>query len=432
MSAPPDVIIIGAGVAGLSAARDLTAAGARALVLEARDRLGGRIMTYQTADGPIELGAEFVHGAVDETLSVAREAGLALRETDRSAPPPTGDSRAERASRTTVDIFSAMDVVLAHASADGPDESFRHLVDRVEVDPQIKARCLALVEGYHAADPDRFSVRSLLRNTAADERPGANRQFRFASGYDGLVTAIFQRIDPQLCEVRLDTVVTAVSWGRRRVAVRTSTGEELAAPQLIVTVPLGVLKSGTIEFSPRLADKEEALARLEMGDAERVSLCLASDAWVASERFPPAGFLMTGQPPFPVWWISRPPPFPVVTGWAGGRNARALAHMSGAARVEAAVVALAAALDADGGRLRQDLRGGFTHDWLADPFARGAYSYAGVGGSEAGDELALPIDGTLFFAGEATESDGDNGTVHGAIASGRRAAKRALGRGEQR
>jgi monoamine oxidase len=323
-------------------------------------------------------------------------------------------------------------VVLAHASADGPDESFRSLVDRVDVDPELKARCLALVEGYHAADPARFSVLSLLKNTAADERPGANRQFRFVGGYDGLVTAIFQRIDPKLCEVRLQTVVTAVRWEHRRVVVRTSAGEALTAPQLIVTVPLGVLKAGAIAFSPRLADKEDAIARLEMGDAERVSLCLSSDTWVGPDRFPPGGFLMTGQPPFPVWWVSRPPPLPVVTGWAGGRNARALAQLSSAERVEAAVAALAAALEADPGPLRRDLRGGFTHDWLADPFARGAYSYPGVGGSEAGDELAVPIDGTLFFAGEATESDGDNGTVHGAIASGRRAARRALGREDRR
>ena len=428
MSAPPDVLIIGAGVAGLTAARDLTAAGVRVLVLEARVRMGGRILTHHTPDGPVELGAEFVHGAVEETLSVAREAALALRETDRGAPRVKGANReTAEETDTPADVFSAMDVVLAHATADGPDESFQHLVERADVGAEIKARCLALVEGYHAADPARISVRSLLKNTAADERPGANRQFRFTNGYDGLVTAIFQRIDPALCDVRLDTVVTAVSWGSRRVVVRTSTGEELAAPQLIVTVPLGVLKAGTIEFSPRLADKEEIIGRLEMGDAERVSLCLASDAWVAHDRFPPEGFLFTGEPPFPVWWVSRPPPFPVVTGWAGGRNARALRQLGGAARVDAAVSALAAALGADAGRLRQDLRGGFSHNWLADPFARGAYSYAGVGGSEAGDELAVPIDGTLFFAGEATESDGQNGTVHGAIASGRRAAKQALG-----
>jgi monoamine oxidase len=425
MSAPPEVLIIGAGVAGLTAARDLTAAGARVLVLEARDRLGGRVMTHHTPDGPVELGAEFVHGAVEETLSVAREAALALRETDRGAPRVKGADR--ETAEEPADVFSAMDVVLAHASADGPDESFQHLVERADVEPEVKARCLALVEGYHAADPARIGVRSLLKNTAADERPGANRQFRFVGGYDGLVAAIFQRIDPALCDVRLDTVVTEVSWERRRVAARTSAGEELEAPQLIVTVPLGVLKAGAIEFSPRLAEKEEVIGRLEMGDAERVSLCLASDAWLAPDRFPPGGFLLTGEPPFPVWWVSRPPPFPVATGWAGGRNARALRQMGGAARVDAAVAALAAALGADAGRLRQDLRGGFSHNWLADPFARGAYSYAGVGGSEAGTELAVPIDGTLFFAGEATESDGQNGTVHGAIASGRRAAKQALG-----
>src|SRR5580698_4030201 len=220
MSAPPEVLIIGAGVAGLTAARDLTAAGVRVLVLEARDRLGGRVMTHHTPDGPVELGAEFVHGAVEETLSVAREAALPLRETDRGAPRAKDEEDTSR--ERPANFFSAMDVVLAQASANGHDESFRHLVDRVDVAAEIKAQCLGLVEGYHAADPARISVRALLKNMAADERPGANRQFRFANGYDGLVAAIFARVDPALCEVRLNTMVTAVSWEHRRVVVRTS------------------------------------------------------------------------------------------------------------------------------------------------------------------------------------------------------------------
>jgi len=420
MTGPPEVIIIGGGVAGLSAARDLTAAGARVLLLEARDRLGGRILTRHTPDGPVELGAEFVHGAVEETLSVAREAALPLRETDRGAPRQT------TADRGTADFFSAMDALLAHASPAGPDESFRHLVERANVAPEIKASGLTLVEGYHAADPSRIGVRSLLKNTAADERPGANRQFRFVRGYDGLVDAIRERIDARLCDVRLNTAATAVVWQRGRAVVKTSAGDELAAPRLIVTVPLGVLKAGAIAFSPGLPDKEDAMARLEMGDAERVCLCLGSEAWVTDGRFSDGGFMLTGEPPFPVWWVSRPPPFPVVTGWAGGRNARALRERSIAERIEGAIMALAAAFDVEPDRLRRDLRGGFSHDWMADPFARGAYSYAGVNGSDAGAELAEPVDGTIFFAGEATESDGDNATVHGAISTGRRAARRAL------
>src|SRR5205814_10119252 len=138
-----------------------------------------------------------------------------------------------------------------------------------------------------------------------------------------------------------------VVWQRGRAAVKTPAGEELAAPRLIVTVPLGVLKAGAIAFSPRLPDKEEAMARLEMGYAERVSLCLGRDAWVTAGRFSEDNFMLTGEPPFPVWWVSRPPPFPVVTGWAGGRNAGALPERSAAERTEGPPVALAAAFDAE-------------------------------------------------------------------------------------
>src|SRR3989454_8523662 len=115
-----------------------------------------------------------------------------------------------------------MDALLARASAGAADESFQQLVDRVDVEPEIKAQALRLVEGYHAADPARISVQSLIRNTAADERPGGERQFRFAEGYDSLVTAIFQRVDPRLCDVQRNVVVTAVEWRHQRVLIRSS------------------------------------------------------------------------------------------------------------------------------------------------------------------------------------------------------------------
>ncbi len=419
----PDVIVIGAGVAGLTVARDVTAAGLRVLLLEARRRLGGRIMTHHTPDGPIELGAEFVHGAVEETLGVAVGAGLSLRETDRSSAREPREGSAP-----PTDFFSAIDTLLAHAAhaSGGDDESFQHLVDRVDVDRTIKARGLGLVEGYHAADPAKISVQSLLDNTAADEGPGAERQFRFVRGYDGLVTALFEQAVRELCTVQLDAVVTGIAWRPGHAVVRTAAGAELAAPQVVVTVPLGVLKAGAIDFSPRLPDKEDALRRLEMGAAARVSLQFEHDAWAGRDSFSPDGFLFTGEPPFPVWWISHPAPRPVITGWAGGRHALALATLGQTQRVGAALEALGAAVGVDAGRLRGELRGGFCHDWQSDPFARGAYSYAGVGGRRAGTELAAPVDSTLFFAGEATQSDGRNATVHGAIASGQRAAKDVL------
>jgi monoamine oxidase len=269
-------------------------------------------------------------------------------------------------------------------------------------------------------------VQSLIRNTAADERPGAERQFRFAEGYDGLVTAIFQRVDPRLSEVRYNVVATAVEWRPKKVLIRTAADAEFTAPQAIVTVPLGVLKAWTIHFTPALHGKEQALRTLEMGAVVRVSLCLGSEVWATQERLAGDGFLFSGDPPFPVWWVSNPPPFPVVTGWAAGPNARALVGLDEAQRVRAALDALTAVLGMDPARLHQGLRGGFSHDWQADPFSRGAYSYAAVGGSRAGEELGAPLDATLFFAGEATESDGQNATVHGAIASAQRVASEVL------
>jgi len=411
MTTPADVVIIGAGVAGLTAARELSAAGARVLVLEARDRLGGRVLTHHTAEGPVELGAEFVHGAFPEILAVVQEAGLRLREVGRGAPRG---------------YFSAMDTLLGLATVGAADESFQHLVERVDAKPEIKANALRLVEGYHAADPARMSVQSLIRNTAADERPGGDRQFRFADGYDSLVTAIGQRVDARLYDVQCGVVATAVEWRRKRVLIRTSAGAEFAAPQAIVTVPLGVLKAGAVHFTPPLTGKEQALRALEMGAVVRVSLCFGSEVWATQDRLSSDGFLLTGEPPFPAWWVSRPPPFPVVTGWAGGPHARALAGRSEAERVGVALDALTGVLGMDPAQLHNGLRGGFSHDWQADPFSRGAYSYAAVGGSVAGEELGAPLDGTLFFAGEATESDGQNATVHGAIASAQRVAREVL------
>jgi monoamine oxidase len=416
----PDVIVIGAGVSGLTVTRDLTVAGLRVLVLEARDRLGGRIMTHQTADGPVELGAEFVHGAVEEILGVAKEAHLPLREANRRAP-----SEPQRGSSQRRESFSAIDALLAHAS-NGEDESFQQLIDRVDLDPETKARALGFVEGYHAADPARISVQSLLDNTAADERPGAERQFRFVRGYDGLVTALFDQSIRERCTVQRSAVVTAIVWKRKHVVVRLAAGVEHSAPVVVVTVPLGVLKAGAIEFLPRLPDKEDALRRLEMGAAARVSLQFKDDEWPGRDMFSGDGFLFTGQAPFPVWWMSRPAPRPVVTGWSGGRGASELAMLGEVDRIGLTLDELGMALGVDANRLRASLHGAFQHDWQNDPFSRGAYSYAGVGGRRAGANLAMPVESTLFFAGEATQSDGRNATVHGAIASGERTAKEVL------
>src|SRR3989441_7944022 len=118
--------------------------------------------------------------------------------------------------------------------------------------------------------------------------------------------------------------------------MRSAAGAEFTAPQAIVTVPLGVLKAGALHFTPALTGKEQALRALEMGAVVRVSLCFESEVWATQDRLSSDSFPLTGDPPFPAWWVSRPPPFPVVTGWAGGPYAPALAGLSDAQRVRVA------------------------------------------------------------------------------------------------
>jgi monoamine oxidase len=206
----------------------------------------------------------------------------------------------------------------------------------------------------------------------------------------------------------------------------------------LVTVPLGVLQArrgarGAIAFSPPLAAKRAALATLAMGSVVRVTVLLRDRFWAteaSARRLGDPGldrlsFLHGSDPHFPVWWTAYPVDAPVLVGWSGGRRARELAARGDDAFERAAISALARQFHL--GRARAKLvERLFTHDWEHDPFARGAYSYPAVGGVRASARLARPLEGTLFFAGEATAADGGAATVHGALASGERAAAQIL------
>ena len=137
-------------------------------------------------------------------------------------------------------------------------------------------------------------------------------------------------------------------------------------------------------------------------------------------------FLLTDHPRFPTWWTSNPLPYPILTGWAAGPHAMELKGQCRDEMVLTALTALAEIMGVTLSRLQRQLAGAFVHDWQADVFSCGAYSYAAVGGFDAARTLAMPVAGTLYFAGEAANFEGYNGTVHGAIASGNRAAAKLL------
>lgn len=407
------VVVIGAGAAGAAALACLHAAGCGALALEARDRVGGRIWTLHPAGwpAPVELGAEFVHSELD---------GLQL-----VAPPPEGRDWTRIADKLVPagEFAGGSDAVFERmAAATGPDRSFATFLDQQCQDLPARARtgALAFIEGYEAANPARISVVSLQREFARGTGPQASRP---CGGYDQWFAGLLASD-----RLRLGEPVRRVSWRAGAVEVVTPNAS-VRARAAIITLPLAVLQSGTVEFDPPLTAKREALAGLVMGNARRVVLRLRQRFW--DQLHDGQGAALTGlrflfgrEGAVPVWWTDARAP--QITGWAGGRHADALAGLDAATVSSRAVAALAAQLGVPAASIERELIEAHTHDWQTDPFARGAYSYAAVGSAEAHAALAEPLAGTLFFAGEATDASGRHATVPGAIASGRRAAEEAL------
>src|SRR5215471_18280519 len=430
-----DVIVIGAGVAGLSAARALSDGGLSVIVLEARDRIGGRIFTRHIPSfpTPIELGAEFIHGEPREIWDVVDAAGLTAVEVPDSHWQSLGGAFKDS------DFWPRWEAVVRRMRVAGaPDKPFRQFIEEIygdEDQPETRRLALDFVEGFNAANANHISVAALV---AMED--GGEIAFRILNGYDRLADRLLAGCDPRKVAPRLGVVANEIKWSRGRVEIIASSRAGQALPSFraeraVITLPLGVLKAppgalGAVRFEPELKGKQEAVGKLEMGTVAKIVLRFRERFWEqggfpvqpAGGRLPPLGFLHSSDDDFPTWWTAHPVRAPIITGWAGGPAAERLTLRGEEFVLRRALDSLSRIFGLDREWLAGQLVAFYTRDWQADPYARGAYSYIPVGGLEAPRLLAEPVEDTLFFAGEATDSDGQNGTVHGAMASGLRAA----------
>jgi monoamine oxidase len=409
-----DVLVLGAGVAGLAAARDLTAQGLRVAVLEARERIGGRVHTVRGEDWPhpIELGAEFLHGR-PRALKLPGRLSLRARFADGAHWGLMG----RKAARADEEFEEAMGLFPQMAEREEAAEEF--LSRRRLSGAPVGRLARQFIEGFYAADPKRVSTGFLAEEARAQDEVHGEEVYRPTGGYDVLPRALAEGL-----RIFRSTVVSRVQWVKHRVVVqaRDALGEQVrfSARRLVVALPLGVLQSGAVKFSPWPANLRAAIRNLEMGSIVKVVLRFREAFWEQT-RLSDFTFIHTFDLPIPVWW--RPKPFAsrVLVGWAAGPMADRLVGRPTPWVLERALQSLERSFSVP--RLARMLDAFRVVDWATDPFARGGYMVVPVGQRAVQAELARPISGTVFFAGEHTNIGGHAGTVHGAMWTGQRAAE---------
>lgn len=390
---PTSVAVIGAGAAGLAAARTLTQRGVDALVVEARSRVGGRAYTVRTPGGefPVELGAEFVHGNSPAMAALLRDSLTQTTEVDSDS-----------------EVWNATQAVLDRVDVRARDQSVDAFLNSIEIPGVDQARML--IEGFDAVIASDASIIGIAHEWRSDAN---DAQSRPADGYGGIIGYLARSVGDRIL---LDTRVERVAWSRGSVilhAMRYGEPLEIRAKSAIITVPAGVLRDGVL-FEPELPkSKRDALDAIAMGPVVKVMLQFRSVFW-------DDGFFLTPKGcAFPTVWSRWPQRAPILAAWAGGDAVLRL-HENFADPIAAAIDACERVFPNTD--VRAQLQAAYFHDWQADPYSGGAYSYLRVGGGDARDVLAESLADTLYFAGEAVAANGYGGTVSGALETGLRAA----------
>lgn len=401
-----DVIIIGAGAAGLMAGRELIKAGKTVILLEARNRIGGRINQH--------TGAEFIHGNQPLTQALLNEAGIPYY----AIPSPDFD----------IPHWSAFVQQLKTLEKDMSLQEFLDRYFRESQYADLKETVIRFACGYDTADPFDASILALRDEWLTPEGP----QYRIAGGYDLMVNFLADNITKEGGDIRLSAVAQSIYWKQGRVEVRTEDKQRHIARQALITVPLGVMQAspsseGSLQYSPALPEKENAAMKMGMGGVIKILLNFREAFWEkAGSPFPqPVTFIFSDKT-IPTWWTQYPERSTLLTGWLGGTTEQMLKAPGKKQLMEMALSSLAAIFNMHTGTLQSLLTNASVTNWAEEPFTRGSYSYATVHTKTALPVLKAPVAGTLFFAGEGLYNGSLKGTVEAALASGKEVVKEMM------
>ncbi|HEY3404441.1 MAG TPA: NAD(P)/FAD-dependent oxidoreductase [Ohtaekwangia sp.] len=422
------IIIIGAGAAGLSAARKISEAGKTVTVLEARTRIGGRIFTAHEKDFSmlIETGAEFIHGDLPLTKSLAKAAEATLQKGEgqnwnlEEGIPSEGDS-----------FEAGWDELLHELKKLEHDVSIGEFLRTHFAAPQydsLRESVIRFVQGFDAADPDKasaFGLREEWTNSDDDALTG----YHIQNGYSHLMNFLQQECLKQSVSFYLSRTVTEIQWEEGRVTVKTSSGEEFTADKVLITIPPAVLQKGSVKFSPEIPLHNDAIQKIETGGVIKFIIEFTEPIWekescTTFREFPNLHFLFTDAY-VPTWWTQKPSRSPILTGWLSGPITKTISKTE-AELEQDAVQSLAYIFGSSEEALRARIVAIKVINWANDPFSYGAYAYKAIGTEEALHILSQPILNTIYFAGEAYYKGTEMGTVEAALASGEARTKEIL------
>jgi monoamine oxidase len=426
---PQSVLIIGAGMAGLTAARALAEAGRQVTILEASSRVGGRIHTIRDGSEIIELGAEFIHGKPPELWALIEEANLETYELDGAMVSyEDGRLQAHNEQEESTPILDKLEAWTK------PDITFAEYLAQKQIPDHEKQTAIGYVEGFNAADHHLISIASLGLQQSAEEAIEGDRLFRIRDGYDRLPQFLAEKFTSVGGTLTLNTLVERIDWTPNHVRVEANQNGKpvtFEATQAIITLPLGVLQQQSVAFSPTPDALHEA-SRLRMGHALRFTLVFREPFWknlkpdALKDQLKALSFLFSFTSMPPVWWTAHPAESSTLTGWVGGPRSEFLARFTASQLAEIATHALALIFTLDPIYIRDQLIHCHTHNWQHDGLTVGAYSYIPAGSLNAPSKMTIPAANTLYFAGEHTDTTGHWGTVHAAIRSGQRAAQQII------
>ncbi len=429
-----DVIIVGAGAAGLSCADRLLKSGKNVLVLEAQGHIGGRARSVEGADIPIELGAEFIHGAPPVTLNYLQELGINFYDVaDVRYAFKNGRLRKAEGFWNQMDVYRKK-----MARSRSADKSIAEFIAEQKNSSELKLFA-AFVEGFHAADLNLVGEQGFLaaEEVTKEDDLNGSELFRPTRGYSHLWNRLVNHTPGLLQRIKLKTVVKEIDYSSSIIHVRTQNSStkstSLRCRHLVITVPVGVLKSVSnakahIQWKPETPPTlRKFLSGVEMGHIQKLTLQFKSRFWEDLTEGKMSFFHTSSANYFPTWWNYLPIRSPHLVAWQGGPKAQEMGHWEKGRILSEALNTLGELTQKSKSFLQNELVTWHHHDWSNDAFSLGAYSYIRTGGVPASKSLNNFSSNQIYFAGEATDPGSGRGTVHGAMNSGIRIAEKIIG-----